>query len=154
MGQLMNIVGPLLLLGGVIFVAAKRCELLGLCGETSPDSGDLDTTNMTGDEILDEVNAGNITPVPGGVKTGGTKGCCTCEMQGDRVKCHRGDSQWFNPPAGPDGSNDQSIELSLKECNKGCGVVREVNLWGRICCQFLFLLLDHHCSFLNLWCKV
>lgn len=121
MGQLMNIVGPLLLLGGVIFVAAKRCELLGLCGETSPDSGDLDTTNMTGDEILDEVNAGNITPVPGGVKTGGTKGCCTCEMQGDRVKCHRGDSQWFNPPAGPDGSNDQSIELSLKECNKGCG---------------------------------
>ena len=42
-------------------------------------------------------------------------------MQGDRVKCRRHGGAWFNPPAGAGGSNDQSVELSLEECNKGCG---------------------------------
>jgi hypothetical protein len=119
----MNIVGPLLLLGGAIFVVAKRCELLGLCGETGGDSGILDTSEMTGDEILDQVDAGNITPVPGGKLTGGKKGCCTCEARGEggKIHCHRGDNNWFNPPAGSGGSNDFDMNLALAACNEGCG---------------------------------
>lgn len=122
MGQLMNIVGPLLLLGGAIFVVAKRCELLGLCGDTAPDSGDTGTTDDSG------VTSGGVDETASNLDSQGnwaggssSKGCCVCEMQGDRVKCQRHGGAWFNPPAGPDGSNDQSVELSLKECNKGCG---------------------------------
>jgi hypothetical protein len=120
MGQLMNIVGPLLLLGGAIFVAAKRCELLGLCGETPADSGDISgiatediPENMTAEEATDGV----------GKLTGGKSGCCTCEARGEggKIHCHRGDNNWFNPPAGEGGSNDLNMSLSLIECNKGCG---------------------------------
>jgi hypothetical protein len=120
MGQLMNIVGPLLLLGGAIFVVSKRCELLGLCGETGGDSGVFPEASATEEVPTEEETTSPVsdTPPSGNAKK---SGCCTCQMQGDRVKCHRGDAQWFNPPAGPDGSNDQSVELSLKECNKGCG---------------------------------
>ena len=118
MGQLMNIVGPLLLLGGVIFVAAKRCELLGLCGETEGDSGVFPEAEATTETTEESPSPVSDTPASGNAKK---SGCCTCQMQGDRVKCHRGDAQWFNPPAGEGGSNDQSVELSLKECNKGCG---------------------------------
>jgi hypothetical protein len=112
----MNIVGPLLLLGGAIFIVSKRCELLGLCGETG---GDV-TPEAAAEETPTEET---VSPVSDTSPSGNAKksGCCTCQMQGDRVKCHRGDAQWFNPPAGSGGSNDQSVELSLEECNKGCG---------------------------------
>jgi hypothetical protein len=119
MGQLMNIVGPLLLLGGAIFVVAKRCELLGLCGETAPDSGTTTDDSGVTSGGVDET-ASNLDE-QGNWAGGSTKGCCVCEMQGDRVKCSKHGGAWYNPPAGPDGSNDQSVELSLKECNKTCG---------------------------------
>lgn len=115
----MNIVGPLLLLGGAVFVVAKRCELLGMCGETTPDSGSTEEISAEETPVTEESPSPvSDTPASGNAKK---SGCCVCQMQGDRVKCHRGDAQWFNPPAGEGGSNDQSVELSLKECNKGCG---------------------------------
>lgn len=116
----MNIVGPLLLLGGAIFVVSKRCELLGLCGETGGSSGifgeaSAEPTSGGVDETASNLNEqGNFNKNSGA-------GCCVCEMQGDRVKCQRHGGAWFNPPAGSGGSNDQSVELSLEECNKGCG---------------------------------
>lgn len=113
----MNIVGPLLLLGGAVFVIAKRCELLGMCGETPADSGDISAEEVPAEEST-TTSPVSDTPPSGNAKK---SGCCVCQMQGDRVKCHRGDAQWFNPPAGEGGSNDQSVELSLQECNKGCG---------------------------------
>lgn len=122
MGQLMNIVGPLLLLGGAIFVVSKRCELLGLCGETGGSSGDTaaatDDAGVTSGGV--DETASNLNE-QGNWAGGSSKGCCVCEMQGDRVKCQRHGGAWFNPPAGEGGSNDQSVELSLAECNKGCG---------------------------------
>jgi hypothetical protein len=117
MGQLMGIVGPLLLLGGAIFVFSKRCELLGLCGEVGGSSGTTSTEPTSGgtDETASNLDEN------GNFDTSSGAGCCVCEMQGDRVKCQKHGGEWYNPPAGPDGSNDQSVELSLKECNKTCG---------------------------------
>src|SRR5690349_4729521 len=113
MGQLMGIVGPLLLLGGAIYVFSKRCELLGVCGDTAADSSVVP-------EASAEPVAETTTPAAtdGGTKT---NGCCTCSDQGGTVKCHTGDGNWFNPKAGEGGSNDHSVELSLQECNKQCG---------------------------------
>ena len=112
----MDIVGPLLLLGGAIFVVSKRCELLGLCGET----GDI-VPEASAEEVPGNVDESASNRDENGNWAGGNKSCCECAMQGDRVKCRRHGGEWFNPPAGPGGSNDQSVELSLEECNKGCG---------------------------------
>lgn len=116
----MNIVGPLLLLGGAIFVAAKRCELLGLCGETTPDSGS--TEEISAEEIPENMTAEEATDGVGKL-TGGKSGCCTCEARGEggKIHCHTGDGNWFNPAAGSGGSNDFNMSLSLIECNKTCG---------------------------------
>ena len=120
MGQLMGIVGPLLLLGGAIFVVSKRCELLGMCGDTGGDSGIV--PEAAAEEVPTTTESADTSPAGASGTTDVKRtGCCTCGMQGDRVKCHRGDGVWFNPPAGSGGSNDQSVELSLAECNKGCG---------------------------------
>jgi hypothetical protein len=120
MGQLMNIVGPLLLLGGAIFVVAKRCELLGMCGETTPDSGTA--SEAVTEEVIDNPDAAANADSGTLAGASGKTGCCECKMVGDRVKCQRhGQGEWFNPPAGEGGSNDLSVGLSLQECNKGCG---------------------------------
>jgi hypothetical protein len=108
-----------LLFGGVVLFQ-NRCSILGLCGE-----GLFGTASAapaaTGETVINNYLNDPESTENTGTQTGGKSGCCTCEMQGDRVKCHRGDNAWFNPPAGPDGSNDQDVNLSLKECNKGCG---------------------------------
>jgi hypothetical protein len=121
MGQLMGIVGPLLLLGGAIFVVAKRCELLGLCGETSPDSGTTttDDSGVTSGGV--DETASNLDEQGNWAGGSSSKGCCTCQMQGDRVKCRKHGGAWFNPPAVNGVSNDQSVELSLEACNSTCG---------------------------------
>ena len=127
MGQLMGIVGPLLLLGGAIFVAAKRCELLGICGETDGSSGIFGEASAAEETVPAEGETGGVDETASNLNEqgnwagGSSKGCCVCQMQGDKVKCQRHGGAWFNPPAGSGGSNDQSIELSLQECNKDCG---------------------------------
>ena len=118
----MNIVGPLLLLGGAIFVVSKRCELLGICGDVFADSGDTSIDDFVTDDSSSDDSSSSDSSGTGASGTTDVKrsGCCTCGMQGDRVKCHRGDGAWFNPPAGSGGSNDQDVDLSLEECKKGC----------------------------------
>ena len=115
----MGIVGPLLLLGGAIYVFSKRCELLGVCGDTAADSGTTTTTDASAEPVAATPEEVGKAANPGMSQS---RGCCECKMVGDRVKCQKnGDGNWFNPPAGEGGSNDQDIGLSLIECYKGCG---------------------------------
>lgn len=114
----MGIVGPLLLLGGAVFVVAKRCELLGMCGDSEPDSGTISGEEVTSGGV-DETTS-NLDE-QGNWAGGSSKGCCVCEMQGDRVKCQKHGGAWYNPPAMNGVSNDQSVELSLQACNATCG---------------------------------
>jgi hypothetical protein len=116
MGQLMGIVGPILLLGGAIYVFSKRCELLGICGSTPADSGVIPEASAATEEVVTDTN----TPVTPDTTSASKAGCCECGMQGDRVKCRQNGGAWFNPPAGEGGSNDQSVALSLQECLKSC----------------------------------
>lgn len=114
----MGIVGPILLLGGAIYVFSKRCELLGLCGDIGGSSGDTSSgTDVAGntDESASNLDAN------GNFDTSSGASCCHCEMQGDRVKCQKHGGAWYNPPALNGVSNDQSVELSLAACNATCG---------------------------------
>jgi hypothetical protein len=108
-----------LLVGGayVLISSERRCEFLGLCGQ--------DTTTETtggGEEAAATAPAPVPVTLPPPTLTGASKGCCKCEMQGSSVKCIKNNTgAWFNPPPGTGGSNDQDVQLSLDECNKGCG---------------------------------
>lgn len=123
MGKLMDIVVPVLLLGGAVYVFSKRCELLGICGELGSDvinASTEDTKLVTedGTEVNDENQQSGATGSEATYK------CCHCKMVGDRVKCEKnGDGNWINPPAGDSGSNDQDLTASANECSKGCGKV-------------------------------
>ena len=127
MSGILNTLLTVGLLVGAVIAFQHRCDWFQFCGqdlfapasaaeavpvdEVIPEEG---TTGGT-DETSSNLNS------QGNWAGGSSKGCCVCQMQGDRVKCQRHGGQWFNPPAGSGGSNDQSIELSLEECNKGCG---------------------------------
>lgn len=123
-----SIINALLVVGGllgVVIVFQNRCSWLGLCGDSLFPSASATTPTTTTTPV---VTSGGVDETASNLDANGnwngntSAGCCVCEMQGDRIKCQRhGNGVWFNPPAGEDGSNDQSVELSLKECNKGCG---------------------------------
>ncbi len=101
-----------LMVGGayVLISPERRCEFLGLCGQEA--AAVVAETPATETAVVAE------TPDT----TGDSKGCCECKMQGSTVKCLRNNTgSWFNPPPGTGGSNDQDVQLSLDECNKGCG---------------------------------
>lgn len=106
------------LVGGVILFQ-HRCDWLQFCGPIGGiPAAAAETVEVAGEEVpvaTEETVTNAATSQSGG--------CCKCEMQGDRVKCMRNnDGIWFNPPAGAGGSNDQSVELSLQECNTACNV--------------------------------
>jgi len=109
-GLLTTLIMVGVLVGGayVMISPERRCEYLGLCGQEAVAAAPVEEAVA---ETPDEPS-----------QTGGSKGCCQCEMKGDRVKCLRNNTgDWFNPPAGEGGSNDSDVNLSLVECNKGCG---------------------------------
>lgn len=123
-----SIINALLVVGGllgVVIVFQNRCSWLQLCGDSlfpsaSATPATTTTPTTTTNNYYNEdgtVNGQAVSP-----DMTSSRGCCECKMMGDRVKCQKnGDGNWFNPPAGPDGSNDQSIDLSLLECYKTCG---------------------------------
>lgn len=120
-----SIINALLLVGGLGFAVIafqNRCTWFGLCGDGLFGSANAAPVGDIVTNVYD--SEGNLNPAEDGVfgndAVSGSSGCCTCEMQGEKVKCHRGDGEWFNPPAGEGGSNDTDVGLSLQECNKGC----------------------------------
>lgn len=120
----MSAVINILLVVGVVGIAIigfqNRCEWFQLCNDglglgsaSAAPTGDT-TNNYYNDDGT--VNGEVANP---GISQ--SRGCCECKMVGDRVKCQKnGDGNWFNPPAGEGGSNDQDIGLSLIECYKTC----------------------------------
>lgn len=114
-----------LLIGGVV-VFQNRCSILGLCGDlfgSAAAQTATPATGSTGETVNNYYNAdGTVNGQAANPGLTMSTKCCECKMVGDRVKCQKnGDGNWFNPPAGPDGSNDQSVDLSLLECQKTCG---------------------------------
>lgn len=120
------IINGILVIGllGVAFIGFQnRCTWFGLCGNlfgsASATPAPVDTGAVTNNYYNDDGTVNGPAVNPGLTMSGN---CCECKMVGDRVKCQKnGDGNWFNPPAGPDGSNDQSVDLSLLECRKTCG---------------------------------
>lgn len=113
------LIGGLIIGGAVVLINPdNRCNYLGLCGQTAAAEPVLETTTGTIEApVAEDTSSGDSGPGDGTRKS---RGCCVCEMQGDRVKCQKsGTGVWFNPPAGSGGSNDKDLDLSLDECNKG-----------------------------------